>query len=186
MSAPTRGSTRFVACGIGSPNSSTRPAVGPIRPISILIVVVLPEPFGPRKPNTAPCGTESSSPSTASCPPRYRLDSPWVSIVGLSGLTSSSLRALCHGVRLEYGRRHGADKQPAVVGDQDRQEIGRVQLAAAERPAHLLAGADQRVEVAGDVAVEQPVGVAAIRAALRTRDGRVGQCVEVHAVQFYD
>src|SRR6185437_14297220 len=47
-------------------------------------------------------------------------------------------------------------------------------------------GADQRVEVAGDVAVEQPVGVAAIRAALRTRAGRVGQRLEVHAVQFYD
>ena len=36
--------------GISAPSSRIWPAVGEIRPSSIRIVVVLPEPFGPRKP----------------------------------------------------------------------------------------------------------------------------------------
>ena len=36
--------------GIGEPSSEISPAVGEIRPRSIRIVVVLPEPFGPKKP----------------------------------------------------------------------------------------------------------------------------------------
>src|SRR6266576_1295564 len=47
-----------------------------MRPRSIRIVVVLPEPLGPRKPYTEPAGTARLTPSTASWPPRNRLDSP--------------------------------------------------------------------------------------------------------------
>src|SRR5690349_8275509 len=47
-----------------------------MRPSSIRIVVVLPEPLGPRKPYTEPAGTARLTPSTASWPPRNRLDSP--------------------------------------------------------------------------------------------------------------
>ena len=32
------------------------------------MVVVFPEPFGPRKPNTLPAGTSRSTESTATCP----------------------------------------------------------------------------------------------------------------------
>ena len=42
------------------PSSSCAPAVGRIRPSSIRIVVVLPDPFGPRNPYTAPRGTARS------------------------------------------------------------------------------------------------------------------------------
>ena len=49
-SAPTCGSTRRAARGIGSPSSSTRPDVASTRPSSIRTVVVLPEPLAPRKP----------------------------------------------------------------------------------------------------------------------------------------
>ena len=41
------------------------PAVGFMRPRSIPIVVVLPEPFGPSSPNTPPPGTFSDRLSTA-------------------------------------------------------------------------------------------------------------------------
>src|SRR5262245_40848216 len=47
-----------------------------MRPSSIRIVVVLPEPLGPRKPYTEPVGTARLTPSTVSWPPRNRLDSP--------------------------------------------------------------------------------------------------------------
>ncbi|CAM5307731.1 hypothetical protein SVIOM342S_03211 [Streptomyces violaceorubidus] len=70
MRAPTRGSTARDARGMGRPRTRTLPEVGSIRPISMRMVVVLPEPFGPRKPKTLPAGTVRSRPSTASCPPR--------------------------------------------------------------------------------------------------------------------
>lgn len=49
-SAPTRGSTARDSFGIRPPSTSTVPAVGSTSPSSIRTVVVLPEPFGPRKP----------------------------------------------------------------------------------------------------------------------------------------
>ncbi len=41
------------------------PSVGAIDPVSIRIVVVLPDPFGPRNPNTSPQATSNVMPSTA-------------------------------------------------------------------------------------------------------------------------
>ena len=38
----------------GLPNSSASPSVGGSRPVSIFMVVVLPQPFEPRKPNISP------------------------------------------------------------------------------------------------------------------------------------
>ena len=48
------------------------------------MVVVLPDPFGPRKPYTAPAGTARSSEFTATWPPRNRLVSARVSIARFS------------------------------------------------------------------------------------------------------
>jgi hypothetical protein len=49
------------------------------------IVVVLPEPFGPRKPKTDPRGTARSSASTATWPPRNRLVRPLVTMAAEGG-----------------------------------------------------------------------------------------------------
>src|SRR5688572_8791023 len=49
----------------GSPSIATSPAVGRSRPVSILIVVLLPAPFGPRKPKKRPRPTLKVRPSTA-------------------------------------------------------------------------------------------------------------------------
>src|SRR5438874_7782799 len=43
----------------------TSPAVGRSRPVSILIVVLLPAPLGPRKPKKRPRGTSKETSSTA-------------------------------------------------------------------------------------------------------------------------
>jgi len=51
-----------------------------MRPSSSLIVVVLPDPFGPRKPYTLPSGTARSMWSTASWPPRNRIASALVAM----------------------------------------------------------------------------------------------------------
>src|SRR5260370_36929124 len=59
------------------------------------MVVVLPAPFGPRMPVTAPHAALSVSPSTAAVVP-YRLTSPPISTAGSCGtvLTHASLRWL--------------------------------------------------------------------------------------------
>src|SRR6266540_6974501 len=57
------------------------PADGRNRPISILIVVVLPAPFGPRKPKISPGRTSRSTPLTAGVSPKL-FRSPAASIIG--------------------------------------------------------------------------------------------------------
>ena len=57
----------------GASRTRHRPELGWARPSRHRIVVVLPDPFGPRKPNTPPAGTDRSRPSTARTrPPRRR------------------------------------------------------------------------------------------------------------------
>ncbi|MDP3185062.1 MAG: hypothetical protein Q8M58_07320 [Anaerolineales bacterium] len=41
------------------------PDAGRVRPVNMRMVVVLPAPLGPRKPNTSPWRTAKSTPSTA-------------------------------------------------------------------------------------------------------------------------
>src|ERR1044071_3357566 len=62
------------------------PEVGCSRPTIILIVVVFPAPFGPRKPNTSPAYTSKLTLSTATLSP-YRLTSSRASIK-FSGIKS--------------------------------------------------------------------------------------------------
>src|SRR5712691_220562 len=50
---------------MSKPNTRPWPLVGVMMPHSMRMVVVLPEPFGPRKANTSPSRTSSDSRSTA-------------------------------------------------------------------------------------------------------------------------
>src|SRR5213596_1252868 len=89
------------------PPSSTLPAVGARSPIIIRMVVVLPAPLGPMKPNTRPCSIVKSRPATATVGP-YSLRNP----------TSESWRAL-------LGGDPGAEPElgPGVVeDDRERQK----------------------------------------------------------------
>src|SRR6185503_21058981 len=73
-SAPTSSRGPPVAVTV-DPSTSIVPPLGWIRPSAIRIVVVLPAPFGPRKPNSSPRSTVRSRPSTAASSP-YRLLRP--------------------------------------------------------------------------------------------------------------
>src|SRR5437867_1496643 len=73
---PTRARAR--RSPIGAPSMVPVPAVGRTNPSSILSEVVLPAPFGPRKPNTSPRWTDSESAATATFGPNS-FRSPWVS-----------------------------------------------------------------------------------------------------------
>ena len=66
------------------------------RPSSIRRVVVLPAPFGPRKPVTAPSRALKLRSSTAVTSPK-RLDSPWISIAAMRILPLSVVPRLCAG-----------------------------------------------------------------------------------------
>ena len=89
MRAPTRRSVVGALWGIGRPSSDHDPAVGDTKPKRIRIVVVLPEPFGPRNPNTLPAGTARFTPSSTLARPK-RLDSPSVAMA--SGSTTGGSR----------------------------------------------------------------------------------------------
>ena len=65
----------------GTPATMALPLVGRPRPVRSRSVVVLPAPFGPRKPKTEPLGTVRSSASRAMTSP-YRLLSPRTSMAG--------------------------------------------------------------------------------------------------------
>src|SRR6516164_7282504 len=73
---------RFTSIGRAaksSPSSSILPAVGASSPVSILMVVDLPAPFGPRKPKNCPASTRRLIASTALNEPNVRV-SPSVRI----------------------------------------------------------------------------------------------------------
>src|SRR6185437_2236906 len=122
--------------GIASPSRSIDPADGEISPSSIRMVVVLPEPFGPRKPNTEPRGTARLSPSTTARP-RNRLVSPLVAIAAASLTGGRSL-----GGGLERGDGDSPREHPAVSGHQHRHQRRRQRPAVADRLRQL---GDQRV-----------------------------------------
>src|ERR1700722_20408811 len=62
------------------------PEVGASSPVSILMVVDLPAPFGPRKPKNCPGSTARSMRSTAVNPPSKLRVREWAAIAGGIGL----------------------------------------------------------------------------------------------------
>ena len=90
------------------------------------MVVVLPDPFGPRNPNTLPVGTARSMPSTAFRDPNRFVEA--VRQDGVRGLSTggSALR----GEACSAAERHRAGEHPAVGREQHVHERG-VQRTAA-------------------------------------------------------
>src|SRR2546421_11117710 len=107
-----------VSVRMSKPATRAVPAVGEIKPHSILISVDLPDPLGPRKPNISPPPTERVRPSTAVTAPNF-LVSPLISIAAdITFLSSrpppSPLEASGHGYRPALAhRRPGARARPA-------------------------------------------------------------------------
>src|SRR5262245_15021591 len=75
--------TSSLALTTSCPATWAVPAVGSTSVHSILMVVDLPAPLGPRKPNTSPAATSKSTPRTASISP-YRLANPATEITAAS------------------------------------------------------------------------------------------------------
>ena len=76
------------------PRISIRPELGASRPVSILMVVDFPAPFGPRKPKNCPGATRRSTPSTARSSPKRRV-SAWVEMVGATSIKPLNLAYPC-------------------------------------------------------------------------------------------
>src|SRR4051794_19401584 len=74
-----------------TPLTRTSPEVGSDRPAITRIVVVLPAPFGPRKPKISPGATERLRSSTAT-KSLYFFVRCWMSIIGLRGYAVAGLR----------------------------------------------------------------------------------------------
>ena len=94
------------------------------------MVVVLPDPFGPRNPYTDPSGTWRSIPSTAATAPNF-LASPAVSMASSSANCDRS--SVGGGdCSLKSTRCHRTSGDPAVIEEQDVDQAGLQQPAAAE------------------------------------------------------
>src|SRR3954469_4730240 len=68
--------SRFASSGASTmlcPPIVTSPAVGGMKPVIMRIVVLLPAPFGPRKPRTSPFSTVKETPLTATFGPKVFL-----------------------------------------------------------------------------------------------------------------
>src|SRR5713101_10014533 len=89
---------RFTSMGCSSrssPSRRMRPALGASRPVSILIVVDLPAPFGPRKPKNCPLSTVRSIWLTATSSPKRRVSfsvtmAGWVMVCLAPGICSEA------------------------------------------------------------------------------------------------
>src|SRR5688572_22109527 len=105
---------------MGAPRRDALPEVGATRPSSILMEVVFPAPFGPRKPNTSPCATCRVRASTAAWSPNTFL-SPSVSIaaIGIHNL----LKRVCHVHCLLGIRSQSADGMNDPIFDPQQREL---------------------------------------------------------------
>src|ERR1700689_1112185 len=95
------------------------PAFARVRPSSVRMILVLPAPLGPRKPNAQPLGTCMSMPSSAMRSPK-RLVKPLVSMAGPSPLAADTsmggedIYLLAGGSTPQHYRAPGA---PFAIGD---------------------------------------------------------------------
>ena len=103
------------------PLTSTRPALGVRMPVSILIVVDFPAPFGPSKASSSPASTRSVTPSTAVLATRSGATSalsppriPGLRTVVRKTLVSPSAMIVPAGMRALLGI---VADQPAVLND---------------------------------------------------------------------
>src|SRR5579862_5360539 len=176
--APTRESASARRAGTGRPRTDIVPPSAPVRPSSIRIVVVLPAPLWPRKPNAHPRGTLSDTRSTATRAPN-RLVRSWMSMIEVMRASCAPAAALSSGARAirpsrargirgprlrlagearaASARRAGRD-QAALVGEHDRLHA----VAQAELHQHVGdVGLDGRVaddEGLRDLRVREPAG----------------------------
>ena len=105
---------RTEGCPGVPPRRVIDPSVGKRRPRSILIVVDLPEPFGPRRPKTSPRSTVRSRPSTATT--RGRSQKSRKTLVTPRHSTTVSVRSVPSlGVEFEFMRRF---PNPLLAGEE--------------------------------------------------------------------
>src|SRR5512135_2925019 len=100
---------------IGRPNSRASPSLAGSRPVSIFIVVVLPQPFEPTKPKISPRSMVKLTRSTAVKPPQRRrpLERPPAAAHPLrQQRDEGGLQVGGAGRRLELGR--GAGREHAA------------------------------------------------------------------------
>src|SRR5438876_4428013 len=154
----TSSRSRTTSC----PATVAAPALGRISVHRMLMVVDLPAPFGPRKPNVSPAPTTKSIPRTASTSSK-RLCRPSTTTAGVT--PSHSARA-CRGwprwfcAGLALGMYAPAEAARGVVG---RAELRRSGLAVNDSPLGIVVGEDAVQVATGfvqDLARPRDLGVA--------------------------
>jgi hypothetical protein len=124
--------------------TTTRPEVGFSSPAIIRSVVVLPAPFGPRKPWISPAATSSVMPSTAVNVP-YCLTRSWIGDhrVGTAAHQQQSRGAACGTSRMATGPRPADEDRRRILGKR-HVEHGHLQAADQRQDGRLLVEAAAR------------------------------------------
>ena len=89
------------------PRTVAVPLVGRVCPVSILIIVVFPDPFGPSRPNSAPFSTASETLSTATTSPYLfvRFFASSTTVITRSGLFILTCERLWVNISWFYNRK---------------------------------------------------------------------------------
>src|SRR5205809_1718056 len=136
---------------MGAPSTVARPPVGRVSPSSSFTTVVLPAPFGPRKPKTSPAPTRIDRSATAWTRP-YRFASPSVAMIAVGSAGAATAREVVARdpsgpiVRADHLEEHPDDDRPDQCDDDGGDEAG----AALEAELRRDPAADDRPEDTDD------------------------------------
>src|SRR6476661_10517374 len=163
---PTLRRTAEASAMTSSPATRAVPDVGRRSVARIRIVVVLPAPFGPRKPRNVPAVTENEIPSTARVPPGYTLTSSSTSTTGVLTRGIARRQATTYPRRPSRGRLarpyaarpqtrpYRKNEQKHGIGRMQRGDEGRAVTRIRERCLHDVQ--DEQADRQPDLAPGQP------------------------------
>ena len=161
----------------GAPNSSASPSVGANRPVSIFIVVVLPQPLEPTKPKISPRSMVKLTRSTAVKSPKRQVRSRAVmtGLVGRryaagfaaaggparrsSGSSAMKASSTVFGVRLrlELGRRTGREDLSIVHGHEVIETLGLFHVGGGDHHAHAGASRADAIDQLPELSPRQRI-----------------------------
>src|SRR5919109_2236805 len=105
---------------MGLPRSHASPDVLVSRPSSSFTAVVLPAPFGPRKPNTSPRGTVMLRPASATVlPKRFERSTVWTAGMAAAAPSGDAAAVAFSSITSAIGLRLNAWALLEVIGDVD-------------------------------------------------------------------
>src|SRR5271170_7682972 len=142
----------------GLPNNSASPSLGASKPVSIFIVVVLPDPFDPTKPKISPRSIVKLTLSTAVKSPKRQHFKPLAAVVHLFGREERNEGILDRGrvhPRFEIDRRTRREDPSVIHGKERIEALGLLHVGGGNEDAHARAALTNAVDQFPELASRQ-------------------------------